>query len=210
MRKILIVEDEKVTLKAICNAFKRFNYDYTGVSTLKDAFEKVRTEHFDIIFSDIVLPDGSGLELLEAVQKFLIDTPFVVITSSDSPKLVQSALKKGASDFLTKPFNLENIPTIIDRNIERKKIEHERQNPRKAGALLKAIKALISALEAKDSYTSGHSLRVAHYATLMGNALELNEDEKYSLNLSAILHDIGKIGLPDHILKKSTSLLASE
>lgn len=210
IQKILLVEDEAVTHRAICKMFEKHKYNYVGVKNLESAMEKIKTEHFDIIFSDIILPDGSGLELLDAVHDYLIDVPFVVITASENEKLFQSAMSKGATDFLSKPFNLQNIPTIIKRNMERKRIEHARQNPRNAKALLKAIKALISALEAKDSYTSGHSIRVAHYAKLMGDELQLNADEKYCLNLSAILHDIGKIGLPDNILKKSTSLLDSE
>ncbi len=208
--KILLVEDEVVTHKAICKMFEQYGYDYVGVKNLTDALTKVKTEHFDIIFSDVVLPDGSGLELLDVVHDYLLNVPFVVITASESEKLVQSALSRGASDFLSKPFNLSNIPTIIKRNIERKRIEHDRYNPRNTNALLKAIKALISALEAKDAYTSGHSIRVAHYAKLMGEIMKLNEDEKYCLNLSAILHDIGKIGLSDNILKKNSSLLESE
>ncbi len=208
--RILLVEDEAVTRRAICKTFEKHNYNYVSAECLSDALNKVKTEHFDIIFSDVVLPDGSGLELLDAVHSYLLNVPFVVITASENEKLVQSALSRGATDFLSKPFNLQNIPTIIKRNLERKRIEHDRQNPRNATALLKAIKALISALEAKDSYTSGHSMRVAHYAKLLGNELSLTKDEIYCLNLSAILHDIGKIGLPDHILKKSSSLLESE
>lgn len=208
--RILLVEDEIVTHRAICRIFERNNYDYIGVKNLTDAITKVKTEHFDIIFSDVVLPDGSGLDLLDKVNSYLLQVPFVVITASEDKTLVQNAMKKGAADFLSKPFNLKNIPTIIDRNIERQRIANERQSPRNASALLKAIKALISALEAKDSYTSGHSMRVAHYAKLMGEGLSLNEDDQFCLQLSAVLHDIGKIGLPDNILKKSTSLLQSE
>jgi len=208
--KILLVEDEAVAHRAICKTFESNNYTYVGVKNLKDAVEKVKTEHFDFIFSDVVLPDGSGLELLDKVHSYLMDVPFVVITASDNKSLVESAMKRGATDFLSKPFNLKNIPTIIDRNIQRKRIEQEKLNPRKTSALLKAIKALVSALEAKDSYTSGHSLRVAHYAKMMGEQMQLNNDQLYCLHLSAILHDIGKIGLPDHILKKTSSLLDSE
>ena len=208
--KILLVEDEAVTHRAICKTFESHNYNYVGVKNLTDAVDKVKTEHFDIIFSDVVLPDGSGLDLLDKVHKYLIDVPFVVITASENKELIQRALNKGATDFLSKPFNLENIPTIIDRNIQRKRIEQDKFNPRNASALLKAIKALVSALEAKDSYTSGHSLRVAHYAKMMGEKMNLNSDQLYCLHLSAILHDIGKIGLPDNILKKTSSLLESE
>lgn len=141
--------------------------------------------------------------MLDEANKILLDIPIIIITASDDKTLIKNALKKGASDFISKPFNLHNIPTIIDRNLERKKIEHDKLNPKKASALLKAIKALVSTLKAKDSYTSGHSLRVAHYAKLMGQKMDLDENDQYCLQLSAILHDIGKIGLPDDILKKA-------
>ncbi len=209
-RKILLVEDEPVTHHAICRIFQKNNYHYKGVTLLSEAIREIKEEKYDIIFSDVRLPDGSGLDLLDLVQDYLIDVPIVVITASDNKELLEHSLKKGASDFLAKPFNLKNIPTIIDRNIQRKKIEYARNNPRKASVLLKAIKALISALEAKDSDTSGHSLRVAHFAKIIGDRVGLNDDEQFILQLSAVLHDIGKIGLPDNILKKETSLLDTE
>jgi putative nucleotidyltransferase with HDIG domain len=209
-QKILLVEDELITHKAICKAFKDYNYNYTGVTTLADAISYIKRFQFDIIFSDLNLPDGSGFDLLDEAKKILLDIPFIIITASEDKKLIKDAMNKGASDFLSKPFNLQNIPTIISRNIERKRLENEKLNPKKASALLKAIKALVSALEAKDSYTSGHSLRVAHYARLMGQKMNLSENDQYCLHLSAILHDIGKIGLPDDILKKGSGLLQSE
>ena len=135
--KILLVEDEAVTHRAICKTFEANKYNYVGVKNLTDAVNKVKTEHFDIIISDVVLPDGSGLDLLDKVHNYLIDVPFVVITASEDKTLLQSAMKRGATDFLSKPFNLENIPTIISRNIQRKRIEQEKFNPRNASALLK-------------------------------------------------------------------------
>lgn len=208
--KILLVEDEKITHRDICQLFENNNYEFTGVTNLSEAVAKLKTEHYDIIFSDVKLPDGSGFDLLDEVHKILLDVPFIIITASDDRAVLKDALSRGASDFLPKPFNLQNIPIIIDRNIERKRIEQEINVKSKASALLKAIKALVSALEAKDSYTSGHSLRVAHYAKLMGEELGLSANDLYCLNLSAILHDIGKIGLPDKILKKNSSLAAKE
>ncbi len=209
-KNILLVEDEKVTHHAICKAFKQNEYSYTGVMSLTEAMKMIKTERFDIIFSDITLPDGSGLDLLDEVHRCLIRTPIVMITASDNKTLVQHALEKGAADFLSKPFNLDNIPTIIDRNLQRQRIEQQRHNPRNARVLLRAIKALISALEAKDSYTSGHSIRVAHFAKVVGQCINMDDDQLFTLQLSAVLHDIGKIGLPDTILKKESDLCFEE
>ncbi len=208
--KILLIEDELVAFRSLASALEKYGHRYTGSHTLKEAQKLIKQEPFDIIISDIRLPDGSGLDLLSDIRRYLLETPFVVITASDDSRLLEDAMQRGASDYLTKPFNLKNIPTIIRRNMERQKIARSHNGPRKASALLKTIKALITALEAKDSYTSGHSIRVARHARMIGDALKLNDSDMFTLELAAILHDIGKIGMPDHILKKSTSLVEYE
>ncbi len=203
---VLLVEDDRVTLEAIRHTLISSGYEFQGVTRLAEAKALVRKEPFDLILTDVHLPDGSGLELLDLVRKFLFDIPFVVITASEKKALIQEALSRGADDFLTKPFHLQNLPTIVERNLQRKRLAAKSQSSQKVSVLLKAIKALIAALEAKDSYTSGHSLRVARYASMMGKYLNLSEDQLFILELSALLHDIGKIGMPDQILKKSASL----
>lgn len=208
--KILLVEDEKVTHQAIHRALQQFGYICYGVETLSEALDIIKKESFDLIMSDIRLPDGTGLQLLDSMRNYLLNTPFVVITASEKRTLIQDALMRGASDYLTKPFNLSNLPTVVERNLERRKLEELKHSPKKPSVLLKAIQSLITALEAKDSYTSGHSVRVAQYARLVGEALNLNDNDLFTLELAAILHDIGKIGMPDNILKKSSSLLDME
>ncbi len=208
--KVLLVEDERVTRRALEHAFEKSKINYVSAAGLQDAVQYIKSHYFDLIMSDIWLPDGSGMDLLDLTFKYRINTPFVVITASEDSRLVRQAMEKGASDFLTKPFNLENIPTIVDRNIQRFNIERSQNNPKKASVLLKTIKALISALEAKDRYTSGHSIRVAFYAGLMAKKLHLNSIDTFNLQLAAVLHDIGKIGIPDRILNKNSSLLKDE
>jgi len=208
--KVLLVEDEAVTRRYLEHAFEKNSINFFSAVDLKQAIEQLKSRHFDLVFSDIWLPDGSGMDLLDLTFKYRISTPFVVITASEDERLVKQAMEKGASDFLTKPFNLRNIPTIINRNIQRFQREHEQNNPKKASVLLKTIKALISALDAKDPYTSGHSIRVAYYAGLMAKKLQMNTIDTFNLQLAAVLHDIGKIGLSDHILNKSSSLLEDE
>jgi putative two-component system response regulator len=207
---ILLVEDDRVTNRAITRYLTKKNYACRSVETLKDAFQVVKNESFDIILSDVMLPDGTGLELLDFVQSFMYDTPFVVLTASDDKNLIQKAISKGAYDFLTKPFNLENLTTIIERNIERKKFELRKKNPLKVSVLFKTIQSLITALEAKDSYTSGHSMRVARYVRLLGEAIGLSQKDLFTLEFAALLHDVGKIGMPDNILKKKSSLQSRE
>lgn len=203
---ILLVEDDPVTFRALEHALEKQGYNCLGARTLEEALDLAKKKSLDLVLCDVRLPDGSGLDLLEQMRHFLLDIPFVVITASEKKNLIRDALRMGANDFLTKPFNLANLPTIIERNLIRKKIDGTQDKQHRVSILTKTIQALIAALEAKDSYTSGHSVRVARYARLIGEALNLTENELFTLELSAQLHDIGKIGMPDHILNKTSSL----
>lgn len=203
---ILLVEDERVTYRAIQLTLEKQGYKCFGAANLQEAEHIAKSEALDLIICDIMLPDGSGLQLLEKVRQFLMDIPFVVITASEKRELIQEAIKLGANDFLTKPFHMNSLPTVIERNLIRRKIDGAHSKHRKVSILIKTIQALIAALDAKDSYTSGHSMRVARHARLIGGALKLTDDELFTLELAALLHDIGKIGMPDNILNKSTSL----
>ncbi len=207
--KILLVEDERVTRTAIGRSLEKYHFKYTEAETLSEAVNYIKSRSFDVVISDVKLPDGTGLDLLDLTRQLLLDVPFVVITASGDKKMLRDALNKGASDFLSKPFNLSNLPTIITRNVERHRMQTQKAK-KNATVLLKTIKALISALEAKDKYTSGHSIRVAHYANLMARELNLDEHQRFTLQLSSVLHDIGKIGLPDAILNKKSSLREDE
>ncbi|NOX90079.1 MAG: HD domain-containing protein [Calditrichaeota bacterium] len=205
-KTILLVEDDKIAFQTIYESLEFFKFKCHGVSTLAEALEIIKKIPFDLILADYMLPDGTCLDLLVEVRKFRFDLPFVVVTATEDNGIIREAMRKGASDFLKKPFNLKNLPAIIERNLERRRIEQKKNSPQKATVLLKTIKALITALEAKDRYTSGHSLRVARHARLMAIALNLSEEEQFILELSAILHDIGKIGMPDRILNKASHL----
>jgi putative nucleotidyltransferase with HDIG domain len=204
--KVLLVEDEKVSRISICHYLRDNGYECFAYTNMKDALDAVFSQSIDVIFCDIELSDGSGFELLDKIRESLFSLPFIFITASHDEKIIPLALERGADDFLRKPFNLENLRMIITRNIERKRIEAKNRISNKEEILLHTIRALIAALEAKDSYTSGHSLQVARYAHMMGEALGLFEEDLFILELSALLHDIGKIGMPDHILKKAASL----
>jgi putative two-component system response regulator len=152
------------------------------------------------------MPSVNGIQLAERLMNMYLDIPIILITSTNDLDLIRHALKMGVIDYLIKPINVQELPLVVEKNLERKRLESQRLQENKAEILLKALKALMRALDAKDPYTAGHSHRVAALAMLMARELSLKTEEQYSLQLAALLHDIGKIGMPDSILNKSASL----
>jgi putative two-component system response regulator len=136
--------------------------------------------------------------------------PVVLLTGLTDVELAKTSLQLGASDFITKPINVRELPIVIERNLLRRKLEVARLKEREAAVLLEAIKALASAVDAKDPYTARHSMRVSRLAFALADAIGLAPDERYVLELAAWMHDVGKIGVPDRILTKPAALVPSE
>jgi HD-GYP domain-containing protein (c-di-GMP phosphodiesterase class II) len=125
-------------------------------------------------------------------------------------ELAKDSLQRGASDFVTKPVNIRELPILVERNLTRRRLEVARLREREAQVLFEAIKALASAVDAKDRYTARHSHMVTRLALVLADAIGLSSEERYVLELSAWMHDVGKIGVPDSILTKAGSLTEEE
>jgi HD-GYP domain-containing protein (c-di-GMP phosphodiesterase class II) len=138
------------------------------------------------------------------------DMPIVVLTGHTDVELAKDSLQRGASDFVTKPVNIRELPILIERNLTRRRLEVARLRERGAQVLFEAIKALASAVDAKDPYTARHSRRVTRLSLLLADAIQLSSEERYLLELSAWMHDVGKIGVPDSILTKPAPLTQAE
>jgi putative two-component system response regulator len=156
------------------------------------------------------MPGLSGLDLTRAISLMHPNLPVVVLTGLSDVELAKTSLQLGASDFITKPVNVRELPIIIERNLLRRKLEVARLKEREAAVLLEAIKALSSAVDAKDPYTARHSMRVSRLAFALADSVGLAPDERYVLDLAAWMHDVGKIGVPDRILTKPAGLVAAE
>jgi HD-GYP domain-containing protein (c-di-GMP phosphodiesterase class II) len=134
----------------------------------------------------------------------------VLLTGHTDVELARDSLQRGASDFVTKPVNIRELPILVERNLTRRRLEVARLQEREAQVLFAAIKALASAVDAKDRYTARHSRVVTRLALLLADAIHLSSEERSVLELSAWMHDVGKIGVPDSILTKPGSLTKEE
>ena len=205
-KSILVIEDDIQYGEMLKDAIQQFGYETYLAYSATGGLDIIKQKKLDLIITDVSIPGVSGIDLAEKLMNMYLDIPIILLTGNDGFEEIRKALELGISDYLVKPVNINELPLIVEKNIERKSLESQKLQENKAETLLKALKALMRALDAKDKYTSGHSQRVVQLAMLVAEDLELSTDEKYTLQLGAFLHDIGKIGMPDSILKKAEGL----
>jgi putative two-component system response regulator len=205
-KTVLIVEDDIDYGEMLEYALTHLKYKVYLSYSATGGLDIVRQKKLDIIITDLKMPGMSGLELAQRIMKMYLDIPIVLITGMNDLSLVKTALEIGVSDYIIKPVSIDELPVVIERNLQRKLIEKRTLQDNRAETLLKALKALMRALDAKDPYTYGHSQRVVKLAMMMADRLQLENGRRFTLQLAASLHDIGKIGMPDSILKKADSL----
>lgn len=205
-KTVLIIEDDIQYGELLKDALQHFGYEVCLAYSATGGMDIIRQRKLDLIISDINMPSINGIQLADKLLKMFLDIPIILITGLDDLNLIKRALELGVSDYLVKPIKLDELPVVLEKSFERNRLESKKLQDNKAETLLKALKALMRALDAKDHYTCGHSHRVAALSMLMAEVLGLDAEQKYSLHLGAYLHDIGKIGMPDDILNKSESL----
>ncbi len=208
--RLLVVDDMEAMRLALQDSLRFQGYDVVSAASGEEALELLRSQRFDLLLTDQAMPGLSGIEVAEACTRMHPDVPVVLLTGHTDVELAKASLQRGASDFVTKPVNIRELPIVIERNLTRRRLEVARLKDREAQVLFEAIKALASAVDAKDPYTARHSMRVTRLSLILADAIDLNSDERYVLELAAWMHDVGKIGVPDHILTKPSRLTPQE
>jgi cyclic di-GMP phosphodiesterase len=234
--KILIIDDEPNILSVLHSLLSRTHQCKTATSAA-EAIEYLKEETYDLILSDIVMPGMSGLELLAEITSHSRDTVVILISGNLNIQNAIEALRRGAFDYVTKPFNLVEVETAVARGLRHhwllqanQQYEHHLEhlvdlrtdeltvaNANLNSTLEKlylnyraTLRALAAALEARDVETKGHSERVVSYCLRLGKQIGLDDPQLITLENGALLHDIGKIGVPDGILLKQAALTEEE
>jgi putative two-component system response regulator len=208
--RLLVVDDIEAMRLALEDCLRLQGYDVLSAASGEEALELLRSQRFDLLLTDQAMPGLSGIELAEVTARIHPDVPIVLLTGHTDVELAKASLQRGASDFVTKPVNIRELPIVIERNLTRRRLEVARLKEREGQVLFEALKALASAVDAKDPYTARHSMRVTRLSMVLADAVGLTSDEKYVLELSAWMHDVGKIGVPDYLLTKSSLLTPEE
>ena len=221
---ILVVDDDKMNL-AIVHKMLGIRYDVTCVSSGMDAISYLNNNVPDMILLDLHMPEMNGLEVLEKIreQDNLSDIPVVFLTADNDRKTEIDICKAGAMDFIQKPFIAEVVIQRISRilelyhyqkslqqEVDRKTAELRESNRKVTNVLSQMIMALGSAIDAKDAYTNGHSERVAKDSGELARRMGKSTQEINDIYYIGLLHDIGKIGIPDYIINKAGKLTEEE
>jgi putative two-component system response regulator len=213
--RILIVDDERRILESFSLLLENYGYSIETASRAEDALRLVSTGRFDMAFVDQFLGPVRGVDLMDRLSEIDPDLSFVIMSGNSSTDLAVNSFKKGASDFVSKPFFGADLIRSIEHVNKKRELAQQKKDFLATLSLkldeakeeLRAIyfpvlSSLAQAMEKRDIGTYGHSMRVRHYSDLIAEALGLSDEERENLKVAAMLHDIGKIGTSDFILGK--------
>ena len=204
MSRILVIDDEDVIRLLVVEILESAGYDVTSAESAEVALTLLESAEFDLVVSDVVMPGLSGLELLEAVRARVASLPVVLVTGAGTYDTLSQALTRGAAGLVTKPFAHSELQLAVADALERATRSRDELRERLLAPTLAS--ALANAIEARDEYLHGHCERLAALAVRVAELLELPADEIETVRIGAILHDVGKIGIPDRVLLKPSAL----
>lgn len=200
--RILIVEDDASINRFLEHFLLKEGYAVSTAFNGQEGLDRFAEDKPDLIISDVRMPLMDGFDLCRHIkskeESRLI--PVILLTSMQDNKSKKNGIEAGADDFINKPVNRYLLKARINSLIKTKKLNEKLDN---SWSLLFSLAKII---EAKDNYTERHTLRVAQLAQRFGEALGLSEEEKDMLTRGGVLHDVGKIGVPDKILGKKGRL----
>jgi putative nucleotidyltransferase with HDIG domain len=218
--KILAVDDEEGIIDSLSIFLKRSGYEFTGVTNPEEAIQKVKNEHFDLMILDFIMTPFHGDQVVEEIRTFNKELYILLLTGhKDLAPPLETIKRLDIQGYCEKSDKFDQLLLLIESGIksiaqmnEIKKINEELKNTNEKleKAYLESIQTLRFTVEAKDSYTRGHSDRVSEYSVLIGKRLNLSEEDLKILKIGGLFHDIGKIGVPDSILLKESKLTDDE
>lgn len=227
---VLITDDEPHICQLLKNRLEQEGFTCQTCPSAEEALRALEGADFDLVISDLRLPNMSGTELMEAVLKKSPRTAFLIVTGVNDVRVGIDAMKRGANDYLVKPFQLAAVVASVERALESKQMEIELENYRqnleqmveqRTKQLQTAMKriestydetleALGAALDLRDTETEGHSRRVSRSCLEIARAMSCSSEQLKQISRGTYLHDIGKIGIPDSILLKPGRLSEDE
>ena len=222
---ILVVDDDATNLKIASHILSKEKMNVSCLKSGEDAIKFLEDNRPDLILLDIHMPGMDGFETISAIKanEATADIPVIFLTADDDNKAETRALKAGAMDFIKKPFvpevlllrvrhtiELVRLQTDLSQEVAIKTQEVMAQHERLERMVMQTVKALSDAIDAKDTYTNGHSARVADYSREIARRASFSQTIQDDIYTMGLLHDVGKIGIPNSIINKPSKLTDEE
>ncbi len=229
--RILVVDDEDAIREIVIAMLQSTGYQCQQAASGKQALALLNSgEGFELVLSDLMMADMDGIGLLERTKEKYPEMPVVMVTAVHDISVALAAIRNGAYDYLLKPFEREQLLATVRRALENRRLKTENrtyqtnleslvaartQQLKSAMAGLErsydiTLEALGDALDLKDAETEGHSKRVTAFTIVMARKKGLTSDQIRVIARGAFLHDIGKMAIPDAILRKPGPLTPEE
>lgn len=221
--RVLLCDDDPAVRRLLRAILLPAGYEVREAGDGEAALSLFEAQGADLILCDLQMPRMDGLALLRRIRDTDDTVAFIVLTGAGTTEDAVVALRLQADDYLTKPFHVDEVLIAAEhavthrRLLRESRLYHRRLEERVTeqslqiqSMLVEALRTLAAAIEMRDDYTGGHVERVARYAVSTGRELGLSGEELRHLWVGALLHDVGKIAVPDAILRKPGSLTTEE
>lgn len=229
--RILVVDDEEAIREIVASMLTTAGYVCKQAGSGMEALATLGSgDQFELMLSDLMMADLDGIGLLERTKEKYPDMPVVMVTAVHDISVALAAIRNGAYDYLLKPFEREQLLNTVSRALENRRLKVENRNYQiNLESLVAArtdqlqaamanlersyditLEALGDALDLKDAETEGHSRRVTAFTIAIAKAMGLPSEQIPMIARGAFLHDIGKMAIPDAILRKPGKLTPDE
>lgn len=218
--KIIAVDDENGIIDSLTVFLRRSGYTLVGCTNPLEAIERVKNEHFDLMLLDFIMTPIHGDQVVEEIRKFNQELYIILLTGhKDLAPPLETIKRLSIQGYCEKSDKFDQLLLLIESAIKsikqmqtikqiNEELKESQENLEKA--YLESIEMLRYTVDAKDTYTRGHSDRVSEYSVLIGKYLGLSDGDLHTLKIGGLFHDIGKIGVPDSILQKESRLSDDE
>jgi len=210
LESVLVVDDDAAIRGLIEAGLTGYGCRVEQADSTRSARDLLAQRTYSLVLCDYEMPGGTGLDLLHWVRREHPELPLIMLTGHDDAQLARRAIAQGAVDFLAKPFDLHQLTRVIEQNRERIRRDRRRAERFTKQVLTDTIRALVAAVDAKDPHTAHHSERVTAWALKLAAAVGLDNEAMQELEFAAIMHDVGKIAVPEGVLLKPGSLSDEE
>ena len=215
---VIVVDDDVTNLKMAGTILSKHNMRVTALKSGTALLDYVKDNRPDLILLDIKMPVLDGFETLERLKRReeSADIPVIFLTADENRESETRGLELGAMDFIKKPFVPEVLVLRVSHTIELVRLQRnlaaevDRKTRENTSLSLHVVQALAQAIDAKDTYTNGHSSRVAEYSREIARRYGYTKDQQNDIYMMGLLHDVGKIGVPDAVINKPAKLTDEE